>query len=298
MRPVITSAYMINFNKNKRNAESAFPGGFFMTRLIMLGTGCAMVTKCYNTCFALELDNGAYFLTDAGGGNTILRQLEEAKIDYQKLHHMFVTHGHTDHILGVIWVMRKIAALMNDGKYQGEFHLYGHDLVKSMLEEFTRLTLKKKDLAQIGTRILLHEIKDGETVDIAGLPLTAFDILSTKAKQFGYTLTLPGGLKFTCLGDEPFNEHCRPYAENSDWLLCEAFCQYQDRERFKPYEKNHVTVKEASELAQALHAKNLVLYHTEDKTIACRKANYTAEAKKYFSNPVYVPDDLDVLEIK
>ena len=35
--------------------------------LIMLGTGNAMVTKCYNTCFAVQ--NGEeYLLVDAGGG--------------------------------------------------------------------------------------------------------------------------------------------------------------------------------------------------------------------------------------
>ena len=46
-----------------------------MRKLTMLGTGNAMVTKCYNTCFYVTLENGALFLTDAGGGNGILRQL-------------------------------------------------------------------------------------------------------------------------------------------------------------------------------------------------------------------------------
>lgn len=44
--------------------------------LIMLGTGNAMVTKCYNTCFALRNEE-EYFLVDAGGGNGILSQLEK-----------------------------------------------------------------------------------------------------------------------------------------------------------------------------------------------------------------------------
>ena len=38
-----------------------------MEKLIMLGTGNAAVTKCYNTCFALQ-DNEDYFLVDTGGG--------------------------------------------------------------------------------------------------------------------------------------------------------------------------------------------------------------------------------------
>ena len=38
-----------------------------------------MVTKCYNTCFAIEND-GHYFLVDGGGGNTIMKQLKNAEI--------------------------------------------------------------------------------------------------------------------------------------------------------------------------------------------------------------------------
>lgn len=102
-------------------------------------------------------------------------------------------------------------------------------------------------------------------------------------------------MKFTCLGDEPYNEHDRQYAEQADWLLAEAFCQYKDHEVFKPYEKNHSTVKEASELASVLGVKNLVLYHTEDKHLAARKAEYTAEARQYYQGNIFVPDDLDAI---
>ena len=86
-----------------------------MRKLVILGTGFAMATKCFNTCFFLELEDGSLFLTDAGGGNGILRQLEVTNFDYNKCHHMFVTHGHTDHIVGCVWVVRKIAAMMNKG---------------------------------------------------------------------------------------------------------------------------------------------------------------------------------------
>ena len=45
----------------------------------MLGTGNALVTRCYNTCFAIQ-DDDEYFLVDAGGGNGIMRQLQDADI--------------------------------------------------------------------------------------------------------------------------------------------------------------------------------------------------------------------------
>lgn len=64
-------------------------------KLIMLGTGNAMVTRCYNTCFALQEGEG-FLLVDAGGGNGILRQMEDAKLSFSRVHHLFVTHAHTD----------------------------------------------------------------------------------------------------------------------------------------------------------------------------------------------------------
>ena len=53
-------------------------------KLTILGTGNAMVTKCYNTCFAIEND-GHYFLVDGGGGNTIMKQLKNADIDWTEM---------------------------------------------------------------------------------------------------------------------------------------------------------------------------------------------------------------------
>ena len=51
-------------------------GGIIMEKLRMLGTGSAMVTKCYNTCFTISNnEENEYFLVDAGGGNTILSNL-------------------------------------------------------------------------------------------------------------------------------------------------------------------------------------------------------------------------------
>ena len=40
-------------------------------KLTMLGTGHAVVTECYNTCFVLS-ENNKHFLVDGGGGSTIL----------------------------------------------------------------------------------------------------------------------------------------------------------------------------------------------------------------------------------
>ena len=84
-------------------------------QIIMLGTGNAIVTKCYNTCFILKCDK-TILLVDAGGGNGILTQLENAGVSLSDIHNMFITHAHTDHILGAIWIVRMVIQRMKDRK--------------------------------------------------------------------------------------------------------------------------------------------------------------------------------------
>ncbi len=265
------------------------------TELIILGTGNAMVTQCYNTCFAIRKKED-YILVDGGGGNGIFRQLEDAEISIGNIHHLILTHAHSDHILGVVWLVRKVAAMMLSQSYEGSFHIYCHEEAGEALLTICRVTLAGKFMKCIGERILIHNVTDAETVEVLSMPVTFFDIGSTKMKQFGFSL-ITDGKKITCLGDEPFYECEREYAAGCDYLLCEAFCTYRDREIFKPYEKHHSTALDAGRLAQELLVKNLILYHTEDKTIDCRKEIYMQEARQCFSGEIFVPDDLERISI-
>ncbi|QNM06421.1 MBL fold metallo-hydrolase [Qiania dongpingensis] len=267
-----------------------------MEQLYVLGTGNAQATRCYNTCFAVR-DGEEYFLVDAGGGNGILTVLEDMEVPLDHIHHIFVTHEHNDHILGMVWMIRMIATSILKGKYEGNLYIYCHDGLVDTIRTLCSLTIQKKFCDCIGSRILLVPVQDGDQKHILDYDVTFFDILSTKARQFGFTTTLKNGRRLTCAGDEPYNPGCEAYVAGSDWLLHEAFCLYGDRERFKPYEKHHSTVKEACELAENLHIPNLVLWHTEDKDIKNRKRNYTAEGNEYYSGRLFVPDDREILDL-
>ena len=260
--------------------------------LILLGTGNATVTRCYNTCFEIQIWE-EYFLTDTGGGNGILTQLEKAEIPLEAIHEIFISHEHTDHLLGLVWLIRMIATRMKKGQYEGDLQIYCHKELEKTIRTIVELTVQKKFCRMIGERIFFRTVKDGETKKILDYDVTFFDIRSTKAKQFGFTTKLQNGRKFTFLGDEPYQEHEEKYAENADWLLHEAFCLYRDRDLYSPYEKHHATVKEACEQAEALGVKNLILYHTEDKNLAERKKLYTEEGRQYYHGNLLVPEDLE-----
>lgn len=281
---------LLNFYKESLRKE------LDMEELYVFGTGNAQAVRCYNTCFALK-DGEEFFMVDAGGGNGILKILEDMKVELSQIHHIFVTHEHTDHILGIVWMVRMIATAMKKGNYEGQLRIYCHHELTDTISTLCRLTLQGKFYKMIGERIFLVPVEDGETVRILDHDVTFFDILSTKAKQFGFTFALKDGRKLTCAGDEPLSAECVPYVKGSSWLLHEAFCLYEDRDRFKPYEKHHSTVKEACELAERLDIPYLVLWHTEDKRLADRKALYTAEGKEYYRGELHVPDDGEILSL-
>lgn len=266
------------------------------TELIMLGTGHAMVTRCYNTCFALKCEE-EYFLVDAGGGNGILVQIQKAGIPYERIHHMFITHAHTDHILGGIWVIRKVAAMMKKGDFPGDFTVYGHDKVNAVLRFMCDQMLPEKFRVFLDQRIRFAEIEDGESAEFNGMKITFFDILSTKEKQYGFQAVLSDGQRLVCLGDEPYQEKCRKYVMHADWMLCEAFCMEEDKQIYHPHEKHHSTALDAGKTADLLGVKKLVLYHTEDDDLSDRKRRYTKEVRTYYGGNVFVPDDLEKIDL-
>ena len=127
-------------------------------KLHILGTGNGDALNCYNTCFAIE-NNKEYLLVDGGGGNQILNQLKLANIDITKIHHVFLSHNHTDHILGVIWVLRNVCKKMKfGGSYMGNLNIYGSDESMKVLKLLIELLFPM--VKQFKDRIIFNVVND------------------------------------------------------------------------------------------------------------------------------------------
>ena len=130
-----------------------------------------------------------------------------------------------------------------------------------------------------------------------------FDIGSTGARQFGFCYEYEPGRLLAFCGDEPYRAGACPRLEEAaaaggaDWLLHEAFCLARDEARYDPHPINHGTVAEACRTAARLHARNLVLFHTEDDTGADRRRLYTEEGRRFFAGGLHVPEDGETLEL-
>lgn len=266
-----------------------------MLRLVMLGTGHAMVTKCYNTCFVLESDKGSV-MVDAGGGNGILTQVEKAGLDWSGIRALFITHAHTDHIIGAIWVIRQINSLIQHQKYHGCFKLYGHSENLNYIKDSCNFLLSDPLSDSIAFIPICEKTRFAE----CGMEFEVIDLHSIKKKQFGFRAVINREDRkcvLVCLGDEPCNETNEIYVKNADWLLSEAFCLKSEQHIFHPYTKHHSTAYDAGQIAEKLGVSNLVLYHTEDSDLENRAKKYTEEARQSFQGTIFVPDDLDIINI-
>ncbi len=264
-----------------------------MEKIIVLGTGTASVVENFNTCFILEDSKGEYLLVDTGGGNGILRQFKMANIDLSKIHNIFISHKHIDHLFGLLWIYRFIELEMRKGTYEGVLNIYCHDEVGKIVRDQIHTLLRKSQQKNMDKRIFINVVDDHEKVKVLDYELEFLDIFSKSDKQYGFKTILNNGKTLAFLGDEPLDERLYDDVRNSDYLLHESFCLETETEKYKPREKNHDTVKFTSIKAQNLGIKNLVLWHTQENLKEKRKEYYTKEAKENFSGNVFVPNDLE-----
>lgn len=271
---------------------------YALEKLIVLGTGWAMSEKLFNTSFILENEKKEKLLVDTGGGNGILSRLEDANVDLGEIHHLFITHKHTDHILGILWIIRKLEFnYIRRGKYEGKLTIYCHSELEEIIRGLCKLTLKQRFIDLLDDVIVFRNVKDKEIVNVNGYDLKIIDIHGKTTLQYGFKTTLNNGKSFIFLGDETLKEEVYDEVRDVDYMCHDADCIGDDEEKYTPEKFSHTTSKKATQFAEMLNVKNLILWHTKDFDLKNRQKKFTDDAKKYFKGNVIVPNDLDIIEL-
>jgi ribonuclease Z len=260
-----------------------------MRELVFLGTGTGMPRR--SNCTAILIREGEQnLLIDAGGGHDIIRSLHASEIEPGSIQRVFVSHYDSDHILGVVPLVR----VFNRGGGKHEI-ICSEDVKKGIDSMFQYVA--HDHFEEAGNRLKVSVVGDRTQIAINTWELTFFDVRSPDGSpQLGLVLTFPDSVRLAFLGDEPMRDHYLDLIGGVDVLVHDAFCLSRDENRFKPHPKNHSTVAEAAANAKRAGAKTLVLYHMEDETLESRKREYAKEASRFFDGPVFVPVDLDRFE--
>lgn len=266
-----------------------------MSKIIMLGTGNGGTIDLYNTCFVIQNEVGN-FLVDTGGSIEIIKRLNQVDIDYKSIYHIFISHSHTDHILGLFWLFKRIGSHAMHGEIKEKINIYCNDVVYKSIREVAKYILPDKLMNVIYSIVNFNILNDGDKYSINEIDYTFFDIQAKGTKQFGFECKL-NDKRLVFLGDETLNPVMYDRVKGADYVMYESFCLDSEENIFHAYEKNHSTAKSASEVMNKLEVKNLILYHTEDSHGIERKELYTNEGQENFNGKVIVPNDLESIDI-
>lgn len=269
-----------------------------MDKIIMLGTGNGMTLELYNTCFVIQ-NGGGVFLIDTGGSAEIIRRLKLASIELSEIKNIFISHSHTDHILGLIWMFKKMSRMIKHGEIKENVNIYCNDIVYEAIVGVSKYVLSPGLTETIFKTFNFVILKDGDKYNINDVDYEFFDIHAKGTKQFGFECLLENN-RFVFLGDETIQPALYDRVRGADYITHEAFCLDSEEHIFHAYEKNHSTALSVAQTMNELDVKNLILYHTEESHGEKRKNLYTEEAMSVFTGNVIVPNDLEeiVLERK
>ena len=266
-----------------------------MTNIIMLGTGHGITMDLYNTCFVIQNEKGS-FLIDTGGSIEIIKRLEKSNIQLEEIKDIFISHSHTDHLLGLIWMFKKLGGRAKNGEIKEKINIYCNDVVYEAIKGVSSYLLSEKLMNSIYNITNFIILNNGDKYMINGVEYEFFDILAKGTKQFGFECKLDNN-RFIFLGDETINPILNEKVKGADYVMHEAFCLDEEEHIFHAYEKNHSTTLSVAKTMNELNVKNLILYHTEDSHKEKRKKLYTEEAQIVFNGNVIVPDDLEVISL-
>jgi ribonuclease Z len=109
-----------------------------MTRfeITILGCGSAMPTTLHNPTSQLVNLNEKLFMIDCGEGTQL--QLRRYKARLNKLHSIFISHLHGDHLFGLPGLLATLALLGRTG----DLHIYAHKEVELFLNPLLLLEPK------------------------------------------------------------------------------------------------------------------------------------------------------------
>lgn len=291
--------------------------------IIFLGTsGCIPTDKRGLSAVGLEY-LGELFLFDCGEGTQ--RQMRHAGLNFMRLDHIFLTHLHADHFLGLGGMIQSMDFL----ERVRPLHIYGPPGVSETINSLINLGTFHLDNFKVET----HEVERGEVFRGDRFTVSAAKTIHTRGSiayrfaeddhrkfdkpkalklgipegklfsqlQKGKSVEVKGktftpddvlgeaipGRKIVYTGDTRPAKNTVKLAEDADVLIHEAMFSVEDEDATK--DAAHSTTTQAAQIAKDANVKRLYLTHLSQRYTEPKKLE--AEAKEIFSE-TYIAEDL------
>ncbi|HEY2378601.1 MAG TPA: MBL fold metallo-hydrolase [Gemmatimonadaceae bacterium] len=274
-------------------------------RVVLLGTGTPIPDPERSGPGLAIVINGASYLVDAGPGivrraTAAARQDSIAALRVANLRHVFITHLHSDHTLGLPDLMLTPAVMHR----KGPLHVYGPPGTRAMVDNLLRAYREDIDLRIHGLehgdssayRIIVHEVAPGEVYRDSNVTVKAFRVSHGSWKNaFGYRFDA-AGRSIVVSGDTRPSDSIVDACNGCDVLVHEVYSKKgfdglpADAQRY--HSTFHTSGTELGDVATRARPKLLVLSHllffgeTADEIVA--------EVRSRFNGNVVAGVDLAV----
>lgn len=294
--------------------------------IIFLGTGQAIPTAKRNHSSILIEYKDETILIDCGEGTQ--RQFRKANSNPCKITKILITHWHGDHILGIPGLLQTLALngynrtleiygprgtsrffnmIMNMFVFKGKINYKIQEIDRGLVFENSDFKIEASQMTH-GTPCLAYSFIEKEKIRIDKAKLNKLKIKGkiiselargkdivwnnkkVKAKDLTYQQE---ERKITIIMDTGINNNAIELAKNSDLLISESTFLESDKEKAEEY--NHLTAKQAGEIAKKSKSRQLILTHISQR-YELREKEVLAEAKKVFKN-VSIAHDLEIFYI-
>ena len=316
-------------------AQSILPGrSSDRTELLFLGTaGGPPLRQDRSEPATLLIVDGRYYLIDCGIGT--MQRMLKAGIDPQRIKTIFLTHLHSDHVLGLSDVMGDDFFLLNLRGASDSIGIYGPPQTRDLVDSaFRFITIAARPFAvenpktypplnhgRFTSPFKVHEFnRDGliyhdDKIRVTAAENSHYALMIPQErrifKSYSYRIETPHGT-VVLTGDTGPSAAVAQLAQGADVLVAEADAlNAVDRDKFintmalrnhwtaertrgfrAHFISEHLDTGEIGQMASEAHVKAVILYHYYPSSNADQAAHVIG-VKKYFSGPVFAPDDFD-----
>jgi ribonuclease Z len=273
-------------------------------RVTLLGTGAPPpVLNRFGPSTLVEAGQQK-FIFDAGRG--AMQRLHQLGIPFADISGIFLTHHHSDHVVGFpdLWLTGWIGRPW--GKRNVPLPVWGPEGTKEMMEYLPKafavdIRVRSHNYPVEGVKLLPTEITEGTVFDQDGVKVTAFkvDHFAEKLPAYGYRIDYRGR-SAVLSGDTTFNENLIEHARGADLIVHEVTAATvstaENAAQLKRISANHTTPEQAAVVFSRAQPKLAVYNHL--LLFGGAKADDLIPAtRKNYSGPLLVGEDLMQIEI-
>jgi ribonuclease Z len=271
-------------------------------KVTLLGTGTPQpVMERFGSSILVQAGSET-LLFDAGRG--CMQRLLQIKCSYNKIDALFLTHLHSDHIVGIpdLWltgwlISKRAIPLMVFGPKGTD------EMIRHLQEAFAfdiKMRIEDDKAPEEGSRLLVTEIEQGLIYEKNGVKVIAITVDHFPVvPAFGYRIEY-NGHSVVLSGDTRYSENLIKYAIGTDLLIHEVAIAPDTLSKSDPKYNilaHHTTPEQASKVFNEVKPK-LAVYSHIVKIYGMNEQDILKRTKASYSGKIVIGEDLMSFSIR